>query len=236
MPPAGHLRGTAEYVAPEVLAGARPSSASDIWALGCLVFYLFAGRPPFVGDSNDALFAKISAFGGVPHDAAATAATPTTASGAGASGSTSASVVAPATASAASAAPPAPNSTSLGLASPSAVATLAFPRDFPPTALSLVAALLEPSPTRRLVAAAALRQHPFFAGLDWAALRDGAPPPLVAAAPSGSASAHAAPPAFAQRRFSMMLSPMPARYRHSDDGGLPPIEELDEDAATPPRG
>lgn len=37
----------AKYMAPEVIAGGKPSKASDLWALGCTIFRLRAGRDIF---------------------------------------------------------------------------------------------------------------------------------------------------------------------------------------------
>lgn len=39
--------GTIEYIAPEVLMGEKYSNLIDFWALGCLVFELMYGYPPF---------------------------------------------------------------------------------------------------------------------------------------------------------------------------------------------
>lgn len=41
------LRGTAGYLAPEVVAGEPPTARSDLYALGCLWFELVTGRRPF---------------------------------------------------------------------------------------------------------------------------------------------------------------------------------------------
>ena len=41
--------GTPVYMAPELFReGAVHSTASDLWALGCVVYECAAGRPPFV--------------------------------------------------------------------------------------------------------------------------------------------------------------------------------------------
>ncbi|KAK4854988.1 hypothetical protein QYF36_002978 [Acer negundo] len=43
-------RGTPSYMAPELFEdGGVHSYASDLWALGCVLFECYAGRPPFVG-------------------------------------------------------------------------------------------------------------------------------------------------------------------------------------------
>ena len=42
--------GTAAYMSPEQAAGRRVDSATDLYALGCLIMTMFTGRPPFDGD------------------------------------------------------------------------------------------------------------------------------------------------------------------------------------------
>jgi tetratricopeptide (TPR) repeat protein len=49
----GRPTGTLAYMAPEVLHGAPPSPASDVYALGCLLFELLTGATPFQGDDPD---------------------------------------------------------------------------------------------------------------------------------------------------------------------------------------
>lgn len=51
--------GTAEYVSPELLTHKSASKASDIWAFGCIIFQLIAGRPPFKAGSEYLTFQKI---------------------------------------------------------------------------------------------------------------------------------------------------------------------------------
>jgi len=48
----GPTSGTAGYIAPEVLAGERPSIGSDLYAVGVLLFQAVWGRPPFEGAAD----------------------------------------------------------------------------------------------------------------------------------------------------------------------------------------
>jgi serine/threonine-protein kinase len=47
----GQVVGTVEYLAPELIRGEAASPASDVYALGCLVFACLTGAPPFTGVS-----------------------------------------------------------------------------------------------------------------------------------------------------------------------------------------
>ena len=42
--------GSAPYLAPEVIRGQRADQRSDVYSLGCVVYELLAGRPPFTGE------------------------------------------------------------------------------------------------------------------------------------------------------------------------------------------
>ena len=52
--------GTAEYVSPEVLLDKESGPASDIWALGCILYQFFAGRAPFKGKTEFLTFGLIT--------------------------------------------------------------------------------------------------------------------------------------------------------------------------------
>ncbi|KNC82001.1 AGC/PDK1 protein kinase, partial [Sphaeroforma arctica JP610] len=52
--------GTAEYVSPELLKNKQTSMASDLWALGCIVYQIIAGRPPFKGVTEYQTFNLVS--------------------------------------------------------------------------------------------------------------------------------------------------------------------------------
>ncbi|XP_057689413.1 serine/threonine-protein kinase ULK4-like isoform X1 [Corythoichthys intestinalis] len=41
------FQGSPTYMAPEVLRGSDNTVNSDLWALGCVLYYMYTGRPPF---------------------------------------------------------------------------------------------------------------------------------------------------------------------------------------------
>ncbi|XP_054478447.1 serine/threonine-protein kinase ULK4 isoform X2 [Anoplopoma fimbria] len=45
------LNGPSIYRAPEVLQGSETSMSSDLWALGCTLYFMFSGKPPFYSES-----------------------------------------------------------------------------------------------------------------------------------------------------------------------------------------
>jgi serine/threonine-protein kinase len=50
----GHAAGTLPYLAPDVLDGAAPSAASDVWALSVVIFEMVTGFHPFLGPDTAA--------------------------------------------------------------------------------------------------------------------------------------------------------------------------------------
>lgn len=44
-----HLSGTPEFMAPELIQGASPAAASDLYAAGVILYEVLTGGPPFVG-------------------------------------------------------------------------------------------------------------------------------------------------------------------------------------------
>lgn len=53
------LVGTAEYVSPEVLSHKTPTTAVDLWALGCIIYLFLQGRTPFKDKTDHLIFDKI---------------------------------------------------------------------------------------------------------------------------------------------------------------------------------
>ena len=55
---AGMMVGTASYMPPEQAMGGETTPASDLYALGCVLYETVTGRPPFVGDDTVAVISR----------------------------------------------------------------------------------------------------------------------------------------------------------------------------------
>jgi len=55
---AGMMVGTASYMPPEQAVGGEASRLSDLYALGCVLYEMMTGRPPFVGDDTVAVISQ----------------------------------------------------------------------------------------------------------------------------------------------------------------------------------
>lgn len=51
--------GTAQYVSPELLKGEPTTISSDLWALGCIIYQMISGLPPFRSNIEYQIFQKI---------------------------------------------------------------------------------------------------------------------------------------------------------------------------------
>ena len=56
----GQLVGTPHYIAPELIEGAEATRASDVYALGCLLYECVAGEPPFTGRPAEIGFSHLT--------------------------------------------------------------------------------------------------------------------------------------------------------------------------------
>jgi serine/threonine-protein kinase len=56
----GNIVGTADYMSPEQVKGARVDGRSDLFSVGCLLYELVTGRRPFHADNLMAIFYKIT--------------------------------------------------------------------------------------------------------------------------------------------------------------------------------
>ena len=46
------MLGTVDYVAPEQIEGSEPDARGDVYSLGCVLFEMLAGEPPFAGQAG----------------------------------------------------------------------------------------------------------------------------------------------------------------------------------------
>jgi len=86
---------------------------------------------------------------------------------------------------------------------------LKFPRKVTPEAASLMEGLLEKNPTKRLSEAKTIKEHPYFAGLDWERLsRREITPPYIPSV-KGPADTSCIDPAFTKDKDLSMTDPDP---------------------------
>ena len=62
----GAILGTPLYMSPEQAKGQSVDASSDLWAVGAVLYSAFAGRPPFSGDTYNALIVSIATSEHVP--------------------------------------------------------------------------------------------------------------------------------------------------------------------------
>ena len=55
----GDLLGSPNYLAPELITGARPTAAADLYSLGAILYELLTARPPFTADSVAATLQQV---------------------------------------------------------------------------------------------------------------------------------------------------------------------------------
>ncbi|XP_047027251.1 3-phosphoinositide-dependent protein kinase 1 isoform X1 [Helicoverpa zea] len=124
--------GTPQYVSPELLHDCVDTRASDLWALGCIIYQMISGLPPFRAATEFLTFQKILKM------------------------------------------------------------DFEFPEGFPADAKDLVEKLLVLDHTKRLGANDkgetydSIRNHPFFAGIDWDSVWEQTPPTISPYLPGGS--------------------------------------------------
>src|SRR4029453_6689052 len=59
MTEAGTILGTGPYISPGQTRGRTVTRQSDVWAFGCVLFEMLAGRPAFAGETTADIFVSI---------------------------------------------------------------------------------------------------------------------------------------------------------------------------------
>ncbi|PWU92664.1 putative rac serine-threonine kinase [Trypanosoma cruzi] len=59
---ANTFAGSAAYMSPEMVGTGKASATSDLWAMGCILFELFVGRPPFDSENCMLVMRKIKEY------------------------------------------------------------------------------------------------------------------------------------------------------------------------------
>ena len=55
----GALMGTTPYMSPEQVRGLEVDAQTDVWSLGCVMYEMSTGRPPFSGETNSDVMVSI---------------------------------------------------------------------------------------------------------------------------------------------------------------------------------
>jgi serine/threonine protein kinase len=63
---AGQLLGTIAYMAPEQIRGAQVGPATDVYAVGCVIYEMLAGRPLYTAEGQPQMIAKILQNAAIP--------------------------------------------------------------------------------------------------------------------------------------------------------------------------
>src|SRR5262249_46808041 len=58
--PPGPLRGSPRYMAPEQISGEPLSAATDVYAIGVVLYEMLTGAPPFTGETVDDVLAAVA--------------------------------------------------------------------------------------------------------------------------------------------------------------------------------
>ena len=56
---AGIVLGTVQYMSPEQARGLAVDSRSDVWSLGCVLYEMISGRPPFIGETTSDIIVAV---------------------------------------------------------------------------------------------------------------------------------------------------------------------------------
>ena len=57
-----HMAATLPYASPEVVKGLKYNQKTDIWALGCLLYEMIAGKPAYDSHSEEGLKSRIISY------------------------------------------------------------------------------------------------------------------------------------------------------------------------------
>lgn len=58
----GTFVGSAEYASPELLEFGSSGPEADFWSLGCMIYYMYTGKTPFIADNVYLIFSNVKAL------------------------------------------------------------------------------------------------------------------------------------------------------------------------------